>query len=191
MQVYTREMMMESLLAIPPLVDLYARKDPAFVQQVMDWMSRTEKHLSSLRHPLTATMATERGRILAALDGHRPPEAEPGLSARKLARATASTSLETCERKLHEAVQAIDMRLQVMREKLVQLLAVSSAHSPIPLPPTEPRSTWLAGVWKRLRTSAETQSLQRYIEGSLDPTDRLHLLDEVLRNLLGERAVPV
>jgi hypothetical protein len=135
---------------------------------------------------VAAALATERARILAALDGHRPPEAEPGLPVRKLARSTASTALKTCEGKLNEAILVIDARLQLMREKLVQLLAVSSAHSPIPLPPTEPRSAWLAAVWKGLRVTNETLGLHRYLEGSLDPADRLHLLGEVLHNLLGE-----
>jgi len=182
---YTREKLMEMLLQVPALISLYQSQDSAFVPSVLQWMTDSENELKRLRSPLASQCATERGRLLASVDGFPDAELrarEGGL--RKAARATGALCLGRVEASMRQRVNELDAQLAQATDKMAQLLALGSAQSPLPLPPTEPRSAWLAQVWQQLGGVNETRHLHGYLASLLTASDRLYLLEQATDNLL-------
>lgn len=186
MLAYTRERLSTQLLGITPLVDLYQQRDPRFPGQVISWLAAMEKSLAPLRLPLVSMVASERARLIAAQEGFRDPAIlnDRPVSARKKVSATAFLSLSHVQTAIAKIIADIDSRFDLWREKMAQLLAVATMKAPIPLPPTEPRDVWVAKVWSGLNIDGEVQGMYRYLAAAMQPSDRLHLLDEVLTNLI-------
>ena len=183
----TREKITIHLMEVGALVDLYQQKDPVFVERVISWLNRVEQSLQQFRNPLASFVAGERGKIIACKDGLREDKVEGAkLSTRKHMSATASLALSRCEEMLRAQVVDIDTKFDACREKMSQLLAVSSMQNPIPLPPTEPRQHWLRTVWSGLGRAEEAKGMFGYLNAMMSPSDRLHLLDELLRNMLSD-----
>lgn len=185
MLAYTREKILVLLQETTPLVNLYQQRNPTFPAAVVSWMAQVEESLGQLRLPLTALVAGERGRILAAADGFR----DPALMAERYTRRTAtlavaSLALGRVQEDLRRKVAEIDAQFDVWREKMAQFLAIATTKAPIPIPPVEPREVWLETVWKGLNVNGELQGMYRYLGAALQKNDRIFLLDEVLGNLL-------
>jgi hypothetical protein len=181
MQALIRETAMKLLQEIGHLTDLYQKRDPQFVRRTLDWLRTAEEEMGKLRHPSASTIAAQRGQILSTEDGYRPPQIE-SRNRRKLTRATAMQVLGDVERDLRAAVERCDEFLTEMREKMSQLLAVAAAEGALPLPPTEPRSTWLTKVWKSLQRG-NGAGMFGYLSARLQRADRIYLLDELLTNM--------
>lgn len=188
---YTREALVERLLQVPALISLYQGQDAAFLPTTLQWMSETEALLKQLRSPLASLCASERGRLLAAIEGFRDAElvTREG-SPRKAARAMGALCLGRVEASLRERVGELDARLGVAAEKMAQLLALGSTKSPLPLPPTEPASEWLAQVWQHLAGVAETRQLHAYLSSLLSADDRQYLLAQATEHLLAALPTP-
>ncbi|BDV41898.1 hypothetical protein GURASL_08210 [Geotalea uraniireducens] len=191
MLLYTRERLLAHLQDTGSLIDLYQHRDPRFSERVVAWLGDLEQSLAQLRLPLVALVAAERGRILAAADGYR--ESAVGgerLSTRRVTLAVASLALDRVQNEVRRVIADIDAKFDTWREKMAQFLAIATTKAPIPLPPTEPRDAWLATVWAGLNVNGEVQGMYRYLGAALRPTDRLHLLDEVIGNLLDSLPPP-
>lgn len=185
MLAYTRERIIGHLQEASRLVDLYQRREPSFPAAVVAWLAGVEESLGQLRLPLTALVASERGRIIAVGDGFRDPAlVTERTTPRKATLAVAVLALTRVQEELRRKVAEIDGQFDAWREKMAQFLAIATTKAPIPLPPTEPRDAWLATVWKGLNVNGEVQGMYRYLGAALQPNDRLFLLDEVLGNLL-------
>jgi len=187
----TRETVLQLLDEVPRLADLYRDRDPAFRERVLDWLLRVEGKLSRLRNPLASLAAAQRTTILAVSDGLREPQIDASASVRKATRATVSLTLRRTEEALRDLIEATDRKLEEGREKMTQLLAVTTTTQPIPLPPTKPRQAWLERVWRSLETSNGTQGMYAYLNAALRASDRLYLLDEILDNLLSGSPVEI
>jgi hypothetical protein len=182
---YTREKLMESLLEVSALINLYQGQDAAFLPRTLQWMNDTEAALKQLRSPLSAMCASERGQLLAAIDGFRETDlnAREG-SPRKAARAMCALCLGRVEASLRQRVSELDAQLSTAAEKMAQLLALASTRAPLPLPPTEPPSQWLTQVWQHLGSVAETRHLHAYLSSLLSADDRQYLLGQATDHLL-------
>lgn len=181
----TRERLVDHLQRASALVDTYARRDPDYPRRVLAWMTELEETLGQLRSPLASMVAAERGLITAVDDGLRPPEVlRERISPRKAIRATASLSLAHVEGSLRSEVASIDHKLDEMRERMAQLMAIATNSHPIPLPVRDPRQAWLDGVWAGLAGNGETRSLYTYLNAALTAADRSYLLNEILMNLI-------
>jgi hypothetical protein len=101
-----------------------------------------------------------------------------------LAFATAWHALSRCQEEIRREVHGIDLQFETWREKLAQLLAITSAASAIPLPSRESHNAWLAEVWNGVGAVDEGRAMYRYLSAAMKPADRLALLDDLLRNLL-------
>jgi hypothetical protein len=185
MKVVIREKLMQLLDEVPRLTDAYAQRDPDYPAKAAAFLKKVEDGLSQLRQTGGSFAASERANILATADGYRDPDiARDKLTDRKAARAVATIAVGRVEAMLRERIQHIDAELDDYRLKMSQLLAVSTARQPIPLPPTEPRSAWLRRVWGQLNVGDETQGMYGYLSAAVSMSDRLYLLDEVVSNLL-------
>jgi hypothetical protein len=188
----TRERLTEHLQQASALVDAYARHDHDYPRLVLAWMTEVEDTLGELRSPLRSMVVAERGKVTAVEDGLRLPEIlRDRASARKAMRATASLSLAHVEEALRAEIDAIDRKLDEMRERMLQLMAIATNSHPIPLPITQPKQAWLRKVWAGLAGNGETRSLYTYLNAALATADRTYLLDELLRNLLEAQTPPL
>ena len=186
MQCVNREKLLSYILEIGDFVDLYEKRDPRFVAEVILWMGAAEKTLKGLRLPLAGVISAERAKILAVVDGYRDPLVNgERMTTRKITLATASIGLSTVQDEMRSTFREIDGKLDLWREKMAQFLAVATQRAPITLPPTEPREAWLAKTWADLNIDGETQGMYRYLNAAMQPTDRLYILNEVIENLLG------
>lgn len=182
-----REMILELLLDLPILLDLYEDVDPRFGAAVLKWLHKGEQNLARLRSPLVGSLSAQRGKVLALQDGIMPDGCEiDRRNRRKRIRAGTALVLHDVESALNKIVVEIDENLKIYRDKMAQLIAVVSATNVIPLPPTEPRNLWLEKVWQSIEPTPETQHMLGYLNASLSKTDLNYLLDEVLGNLLSQ-----
>jgi hypothetical protein len=181
----TREIILDKLLKLPPLIDAYQRNEVSFVEQANHWLKDVEQALSQLRSPLTSLVANQRGRIVSAADGYRNVElCQERISKRRAVNITASLALSAVEKALVERVQDIDAKFDTWREKMAQFVSVASVSIPIPLPPTDPYYAWLKGIWCAWKTIDETRAMFNYLNTAMNSTDRLHLLGELITNQL-------
>lgn len=181
MRAVIRETAQQQLQPIIALVDLYQRGDPAFVDAVIGFFRQAENALAQLRLPEASALATRRGLILAARDGYRPDDVNDGPK-RKAVRAITMRLLAEAEQELREVVGRQDAWLAEMNEKMVQLVAVGMSEGVIPMPPSQPRARWVAGVWKALG-KANGRAMHAYLSAALQASDRHHLLEQALERL--------
>lgn len=184
MRSVVRETLVRALLELPALVDLYRDADPRFAEAVGRWLETLEDDLGRVRHPLAGSLATQRAQVLAAADGYRAPEVIG--SGRRSQRATVARILEVVEPALRQEVATIDAAFAEPREQFAQLVAVAVANGRLP-DEIEPREGWLEQVWAALPDGDGAAGIREYLAAKLSRTDRLFLLDEVLRNLNGDR----
>lgn len=185
MLIYTREKLASCTQEVTALINSYQSRDGRFPYSAIAWLTSTEQSLNQLRHPLVALVAAQRAKILAVEDGYRHPSLGGAhVTMRRAMNVCASLAVEAVQAELRACIAALDARLDTARDKMAQFLAVATAKVAVPLPPTDPRDVWLATVWADLNVNGETQGMYRYLCASLSPADRLHLLDEVLTNLL-------
>jgi len=182
MRSVVRETLLRALLELPALVDLYRDADPRFATAVGRWLETLEQDLGRVRHPLAGSLATQRAQVLAAGDGYQAPDVAG--TGRRVQRATIARILEVVEPALRQEVTDIDRAFAEPREQLAQLVAVAVANGRLPAQ-TEPREAWLEQVWGALPDGDGAAGIREYLAAKLSRTDRLFLLDEVLRNLNG------
>lgn len=181
----TRETILEELLNLSRLVNAYQHHEPDFAIQANSWLLQLENTLQKLRSPLAASVSSQRGRISSATEGYGEPNLQQSrMSRRKRIGVTTALALAEIEKVLSAHVQSIDDKFDVWREKLAQFVSVASVSHPIPLPPTEPRQTWLKEVWRGWSSVVETRAMYHYLSAVMTPSDRLYLLNEILDNLL-------
>ncbi len=187
MRALLRETMAGRLLAVPRLTQRYQAADVAYVDETLAWLAGTAEVLQQLRHPSAALVASNQAKLLAARDGYRP-ETVTETSTRKSVRATSAIVTGEVTTVLRAQIDEIDRYLDEMTDRMAQLLAVTSAESPIPLPPTEPRERWLDDVWRSMQNGNGAAGMYGYLNARLARSDRLYVMEQLLMNMLGEAA---
>lgn len=178
-----RESLLARLDQVSGLVSLYRNGDPEFAARVIEWFEEAETELRRLRSPLASLCSAERARLIATADGYRDSQlTDAEKRPRRAIRATAALSLSRVADVFRDKVLEIDTRLDQLREKLAQMVALASAAHVLSLRPTEPRSIWLRLIWENMGTVAEGQALFTYLSAQLSPTDREYLLNEIADN---------
>lgn len=182
MQSVIRETIVSALLEVSSLTERYATSDPKYVDAVCRWLEATETSLGKLRHPAAGFVAARRGLVEAASDGHRPDAVEPGQS-RKMRRAVAAVAVADVEERLGDEVMRLDASFAEWYERMSQLVAVAAQHTDFPAP-REPQEAWLMEVWRTLDVGNGAQGMFEYLSARLSRTDRLYVLDQIMRNVL-------
>ncbi|MBK6850724.1 MAG: hypothetical protein IPG93_03705 [Burkholderiales bacterium] len=183
---------LERLDEVADLSRLYAAHDPAFAPRVIAWLDAADLSLRQLRNPLAGRISAEKARLLAVPDGWRPASlGDRATRANSALRACAALALEQVAAWLEALASQAEQRLNEPREKLIQLLAVHSAHQPLPLPrPGEEPREWAERCWRDLPHLPQTQSMRTFLAGSLSRGDLVALLAEVLDRLRDNAALP-
>ena len=174
------------LLDLAPVVKGRVAGDAEFIPQAVAWIQRAEALLARHRSPAVSVASMQ----LLTLTGVVRGGGTPGMGAvtrRRAALQSAAEAQGAVEAVVRESAQDAAAALAEVRVKMAQLLAVSSATNPIPLPPSEPRAAWLMEVWRNLSNGPETRNMHAYLAVTLSIDDRLYLLDQLLRNLLADR----
>jgi hypothetical protein len=184
MQAIIRERIVEQLMEVPALVDQYLRHDHQFVGQTLRWLRETEHKLQNTRSTVVSELAALRGLAAASEDGYVDPNVSAAKSSsRKSRRVMVVHTLSQAESALRRHVEFIDVEFNNFRDKLSQLLAVTSTNSPLP-PPKTIDSHYIDTVWEMLKHAPENQSLYFYLQARLTVIDRRYLLQDLLHNLL-------
>ncbi|OQX64135.1 MAG: hypothetical protein B5M56_00745 [Desulfococcus sp. 4484_241] len=181
----TRERISAHLQKVPILIDLYQKHDSMFINRTVMWLFDLEKILLQVKDPLASFVAIERGKFLAISDGYRDPSSQTiPTTKRKSGLVTAMIILEKVETALLKKIDDIDSKFEIWREKMAQFIAVATNSHPIPLPPKEPRQSWLEEIWCNFSVTVETQSMYNYLNTVMHKSDRLYLLNELIENTL-------
>jgi hypothetical protein len=183
---------LERLDEVADLSRLYASHDPAFSPRVIAWLDAADLALRQLRNPLAGRISAEKARLLAVPDGWRPASlGDRATRANSALRACAALALEQVASWLEALATQAEQRLTEPRDKLIQLLAVHSAHQPLPLPRiNEEARDWAERCWRELPHLPQTQSMRTFLAGSLSHGDLIALLAEVLDRLRDNAALP-
>lgn len=178
-----RERLVGQLTELPDLVNLYSRQDARFEDKVMQWLSDSEQALVPFRRPWVARLSSLRGLIAAGRDGYRDPSVGLSGSERKQRRAMTMHWLQEAETLMRKEGEQLDQQLDDYRDKLAQLLAVTSAKQP--LEPKKNLSTaYLDSVWKQLGDAQENPTLFHYLSARLGDTDRRYVLQDLLERAM-------
>jgi len=180
-----REQLLNHLIQLSEVINSYQNYDTNYADRALKWLLDTEKTLQKNRNPASSCLAVSRAKILAANDGLRDKNiSSNGFTKRQIMRATVSLALDESEQKLSIIINDIDMKIDIWTDKMSQFLAVATTNTPIPLPPTEPRSNWLNKVWEGFNISAELHGMYAYLNSAMSKTDRQYVLGNVIDNLL-------
>lgn len=191
MQIFTREVILERLLLVSDLVALQQAAEPAFISETIRWMEATEQKLERLRSPLASFCAAERARALAALDGvSEGGGAREAKSSRKAIRAALALSLGRVEHELRQAVLHHDRQLDLIAEKVAQLLAMAPSGAIAPPPPEGMTPAYTRTVWQALGQLTETRNLHRYVSARMSADDRKGLLEQALEHMFEDTPAP-
>jgi hypothetical protein len=179
-----RETMIEQLLKLSNVAGSYAQKDPEFVAKLDHWLDQTQEKLKPLRSPIAGRVSSQRALLNSVEDGYRHPQVESsGRSYRKHQRAMGVLVLEEIEETLRHKVDSIDQELDILKEKVAQLLAIVSQREPIQIPEhLTPEA--LDRVWAQLGGYDETRSMYLYIQAKTDRSDRQYLLSEMISQMV-------
>lgn len=180
-----REQLLNHLIQLTDVINTYQNHDSNYAQKALKWLEDTEKTLQQNRNPASSCLAISRAKIMAANDGLCDRSiSNNGFTKRQIMRATVSLSLDEAEQKLSLIINDIDTKIDIWTDKMSQFLAVATANSPIPLPPTEPRSNWLNNIWNKFNISPELHGMYAYLNAAMSKTDRQYVLGNVINNLL-------
>lgn len=100
------------------------------------------------------------------------------MTPRKALRAAGAMALVRVEEALRAELVGLEARLDDLREKMTQLLAVHATHTAITLSKTSPRAAWLNTLWSSMGKLPEATGMHRYLEVSLSHADRMCLVTE-------------
>lgn len=179
-----REQIVEQLMGLPAIVDQYLSHDSHFVGNTLRWMRETEEKLQSSRLPITSEISTLRGLVAATDEGYTEPEVVTGQrSSRKNRRVMVMHLLRKAEQALREQATQIDREFDDFKDKLSQLLAVSSSKKAIPASKAID-TLYIDKIWELLKEAPENKNLYFYIQARLSETDRRYLLQDLLHHLL-------
>lgn len=184
MLAFQRETLLDQLLQLNHIAGSYALKDPEFVTKLDGWLDQTQEKLKPIRSPMTGKISAQRALLNSVPDGYRHPQIESSSrSYRKHQRAMGVLVLEEIEQMLREKVNSIDQELDILKEKVAQLLAIVSQKEPINIPEQLGQDS-LDRIWAQLGANNETRSMYLYIQAKTDRSDRHYLLREMITQLV-------
>ena len=122
---------MDRLLEMPSVLKEF--NDTGLVEDVEKWLSTLEEEIGKLRNPLATTVTTTITsiQIVGKTINRRIHESMPKRKARKIA---VKALFGRLGESMSSEVENIDLKFDVMSDKIAQLLGAASAIKPLPLP---------------------------------------------------------
>lgn len=171
------------LLRIPGLVDLQDRRDPDFVQDVKEWLSKLEKVLENNRLPAAGNVAALRALLISAEQGVIPTGVEfhGRTTGRKIREAAAAYVLRHTGDLVSSVIQKDRERVAEAERMTRQLVALAKAKGFIQeLPSGDNFTDMLKSVWRTLSADQELSPGTVNVEGLIGPHDALVVLDRII-----------
>jgi hypothetical protein len=181
-----RERLLDRLLALKAVTDLYEARDPDFPAASVAWLEETSQALGKLRHPLASLAVAEKGRLLAAADGLREPDVRGEKTTHRQAqRAGAAVALARTEARLRDALERVNATLAGYEEQIANLVAYAASKQPLPQQGDRLREVWLREIWRALAVDGDgrTAQTQLFLASRLTWLDRLYVLGNVVDKL--------
>lgn len=151
-----------------------------FIDRAVAWLSDAARTDTFPTHVRSA-LAREATLAATSLKGYRDPSVPANLPGRRGMQASLALCVTRAEMVLQEELRVVRQRLTDARDKIVQLLAVSSKHLVIDLEHGAPMAVQAMQLWRTLSSNgAETKAMVTYINFSISSKDRLHLLEEII-----------
>jgi len=171
------------LLRIPGLVDLQDRRDPDFVQDVKEWLSKLEKVLENNRLPAAGNVAALRALLISAEQGVIPTGVEfhGRTTGRKIREAAAAYVLRQTGDLVSSVIQKDRERVAEAERMTRQLVALAKAKGFIQeLPSGDNFTDMLKAVWRTLSADQELSPGTVNVEGLVGPHDAIMVLDRII-----------
>lgn len=171
------------LLRIRGLVDLHDKRDPDFVENVKEWLSKLEKVLENNRLPAVGNVAALRALLISAEQGVIPTGVEfhGRATGRKIREAAAAYVLRQTGDIVSSIIQKDRDRVAEAERMTRQLVALAKAKGLIQeLPTGENFTDMLKAIWRTLFADPDISPGTINVEGLIGPHDALIILDRIL-----------
>ena len=171
------------LLRIPGLVDLQDRRDPDFVQDVKQWLSKLEEVLDNNRIPVAGNVAALRALLISAERGVIPAGVEfHGRSTRrKIQEAAAAYVLRQTGDLVSSVIQKDHERVAEAERLTRQLVVLAKAKGLIQeLSSGDNFTDMVKAIWRTLSADPELSPGTANVEGLIGPHDALITLDRTI-----------
>jgi len=171
------------LLEVPSLIDGYARRDAAFLDDTLAWFSSVERILINNQSWVAAELSSMRGTIISARRGHHDeaPEALRRTSRRRVMEATAERmlrkALETVPKRFERDVAMIGRAEDSARELVIvarQLGLIAHEQG------TTGGMAADRSLWRVLAEHEHTAKYTVYMRSVVGLSDSILLLDRVI-----------
>jgi hypothetical protein len=154
---------------------------PNFIEDALRWFAGASGRTLQVPTLIRSAIAAEAAFASASKKGYKDPSLPAHLRGRKAQAATLAVCLARTEKSLREEAVTAGRRLDDAREKLVQLLAVSSRIEPILLEETVDKRLQALTAWKTIASNGpDTRAMVAYLRLAVAPIDRLLLIAEIL-----------
>lgn len=189
MRAFIREKILEELIDSAKLITEYQQKSPDFVVNTIRWCQSLEEFFIKIRHPASGIISSERGKLLAVMEGYKHEESPSQHSKRKAAAFQALESIEVINQNLHQVMIEIDTQFNAWREKVAQLIAITSSKHPIEIQGQEITNAALKHIWNQLGKNQETINMFQYLSAAIPQTDLFYLLRDIMINFLSNTKI--
>lgn len=187
MQAYIREKLLSVQIETQTLINQYQTKNPEFVVNTIRWCKNLEEELTKLRLPLIGVVSSERGKLIAAMQGSVPQDSLTPKSKRKLMNFQAVESIECINQQISQTIERIDVQFNGWREKIAQLAALSSNQQVIELDIEKLNNATLSNIWQQFGQHKETYNMFQYLAAAMPQADLFYLLRDIIINLLNNK----
>ena len=171
------------LLRIPCLVDLQEQRDPDFVQDVKQWLSKLEKVLDNNRMTVAGNVAALRALLISAEQGVIPTGVKfhGSTTVRKIREAAAAHVLRETGDLVSSVIEKDRERVAEAERLSRQLVALAKAKGLIQERPSgENFKDMLKAIWRVLSGDPELSPGAVSLEGLVGPNDVLIVLDRTI-----------
>jgi hypothetical protein len=166
---------------VSALLLLNVQDRPEFVEQAMPWFATAAKQTGQLPAHVRSAIAREAAFAAASARGYRDASLPANLHGRRAQAATMALCLARVEMALQEHLKTVRQRVTDAREKIVQLLAVTSKAHALELTQGKDPSLLAIELWRAVSSNGpETTAMVNYLRFAISATDRLLLMRDIL-----------
>lgn len=187
MQSILKEKLVRQAEQLSEISETYLSDSSSFVAKYLNWISQTEKELSSIRSPFSIIFQAEKSKVKSVEDGFVPEYIQSEKSPRKIQRAVTAQSLNKISQEIYLKIESIDKELSEINEKLCHAVALLASKENKLFKELETNEISVNKILKLLSVTPETIPMYNYFCSKLSFTDIKYLLFDIIRNLLNNR----
>lgn len=173
----------ELLFRVPGFIDRLEKKESGIVQEINDWLKKTEEVFTYNHLTLASSVATLRGTLISAERGVIPTGISiyGRITKKKIKEASAIFVLHNSNEIISNDIQEDLARFNEAERLTQQMVAVAKSKGIIPVKTVEFDNTqYLKHIWQNLLADPELSPGTVRLEGLVGPQDSLAVLDRIL-----------